>query len=798
MATDYSLTGSGNVENVSVKLPSEGELFLRPSGEGANRLSVIQGGNVVDLGFQYPTDWQGKTIGQFQNEQTSKALSSLGLSGVPVVNEADFQSYIKSKGLGQQTISDLNQFVSQFKGASIFGGQSVTRTPNTGSEFYDSSNPAAPNFAKAIPGYGTSPATDQSLAGKGNYNLGDPVFMQNALAQTYNKRGDLQQLFNPDGSVKNPTDPRVKGISSLKDWATQYGYKEEPNLAGFRKDPIPETTGTITADSMTGEQKPIKVSVPGGSSSANAIVSSSQAVSKSINDYLKESTPPETATSKRYNAILGEVEGLLPELAGKSAYQLEQEKAAGLPQIKAQLADLNAQILSRTAEYNKLYTDIEGRPITMNSIIGSQAQIQKMQAADIGLLQARALGLQGQIQAAQDTANRAVDLKFSAITDELNVRLQQLDLISGQLNKEETRYAQALEMYYNDQIKQAELKREDAKYAFQLALEYGVTAPLFENGGIIYNTQTLEAVYENVGGEIRRLSDGRAFSTEQEFFRDARITNWNQLQSITELQQLKTEKDNNQALVADLAAKYPDAGINLADGLAVAQSKLSNSRIYQEQVRPPQYAGGGSGGDRVTVVDDSGNVVSPDDPEYFIKLLQSSKGGKSVDVETAKSLTKAFNVVGQIEDLQDAISGEVTGPLTSIIRSNNPYDVKASLIKAQLSAIVPNLARGVFGEVGVLTDNDIALYSKTLPNLQNTEEIRNLIMGATVRTVQRSIENQLEVMASLGRDVSGLENKYVSIKSQADKLLTISDSGSQENEPDQGWWSKATNWLFGD
>lgn len=47
------------------------------------------------------------------------------------------------------------------------------------------------------------------------------------------------------------------------------------------------------------------------------------------------------------------------------------------------------------------------------------------------------------------------------------------------------------------------------------------------------------------------------------------------------------EDETSKALVLDMAGKYVDAGILPTDTLAVAQSKLKNSKIYQDQVRGP-------------------------------------------------------------------------------------------------------------------------------------------------------------------------------------------------------------------
>lgn len=169
-------------------------------------------------------------------------------------------------------------------------------------------------------------------------------------------------------------------------------------------------------------------------------------------------------------------------------------------------------------------------------------------------------------------------------------------------------------------------------------------------------------------------------------------------------------------------------------------------------------------------------------------VIKASAGGKDVAESFITSFDKAANVVYQIEDLQRIFDNEKlskdyvdqqkkdTGidlnPIWGKVRKFNPWDMDAQAIKAQLQAIVPNLARGIYGEVGVLTDNDIKNYAQTLPTLTSTEEVRKAVLGMTVRSVQRSIENKLKSQAASGRDVSGYLQMYTDLKSVADNLLS--------------------------
>lgn len=157
------------------------------------------------------------------------------------------------------------------------------------------------------------------------------------------------------------------------------------------------------------------------------------------------------------------------------------------------------------------------------------------------------------------------------------------------------------------------------------------------------------------------------------------------------------------------------------------------------------------------------------------------------------SMEKTMAVISQIGTLQesfseDSVSGvdingnrvsTPTGPIIGAFRSANPWDTKAQVIKAQLSAIVPNLARGVYGEVGVLTDNDIKQYSKTLPTLTSTESIRNAILYITVDQIRKNVEIKIKNQAAGQRDMSGYADVYRGVNQLAGEILaTIPNTGT--------------------
>lgn len=174
-----------------------------------------------------------------------------------------------------------------------------------------------------------------------------------------------------------------------------------------------------------------------------------------------------------------------------------------------------------------------------------------------------------------------------------------------------------------------------------------------------------------------------------------------------------------------------------------------------------------------------GTINIPQAPEEsFMQKLQGSEGGKPLTDTTIQKLDKGLTVLAQLGVLQENVKGVKTGPIVGAFKSANPWDTQGQTIKASLNAIVPNLARGIYGEVGVLTDNDIKTYSKTIPNLKSTEDVRNAVLYITLDMIGKSIQNTLAVNEAAGRDVSGFVDLYTEMQNSKNSILASIPSAS--------------------
>lgn len=155
----------------------------------------------------------------------------------------------------------------------------------------------------------------------------------------------------------------------------------------------------------------------------------------------------------------------------------------------------------------------------------------------------------------------------------------------------------------------------------------------------------------------------------------------------------------------------------------------------------------------------------------LIGNMRSTAGsGNNMVAKEREDLGRVIGVIGQVEDLISALKTTKTDPILGALRTANPYDVKAREISARLTSISPGLARGVYGEVGVLTNADIERYQATLPNLKSTKEQNKAVTLMTLRTLQRTLESNFQSFANNKIDVSEWVPTFQSLKNKTDRL----------------------------
>lgn len=107
------------------------------------------------------------------------------------------------------------------------------------------------------------------------------------------------------------------------------------------------------------------------------------------------------------------------------------------------------------------------------------------------------------------------------------------------------------------------------------------------------------------------------------------------------------------------------------------------------------------------------------------------------------------NLVKNRPALVGPVAGRLIGPLAG------EYDSFYQQLESAITKTVPGLARGVFGEVGVLTDKDVERYTKLLPSAKKDPAIAQNLLKDLVSTVDRAETTLLDTYEKRGSDVSG-------------------------------------------
>jgi hypothetical protein len=153
-------------------------------------------------------------------------------------------------------------------------------------------------------------------------------------------------------------------------------------------------------------------------------------------------------------------------------------------------------------------------------------------------------------------------------------------------------------------------------------------------------------------------------------------------------------------------------------------------------------------------------------------------GDKKLTDSQLEKIQKATNALGSMETLQGllsqgkdgiSVSGPVTGRKRTLLTQLGG-DANAAAINATIQGLIPTVARGIFGEVGVLTDADINNYRKTVPNLNSTDAQNKLISLVMYDVLSRSLENTLVTNAQNQTNVSGFLSTYTDTKSRINNL----------------------------
>lgn len=275
----------------------------------------------------------------------------------------------------------------------------------------------------------------------------------------------------------------------------------------------------------------------------------------------------------------------------------------------------------------------------------------------------------------------------------------------------------------------------------------------------------------------------------------------------------KEVRDISNAMAAD-GYSYVAPGQNPPTGarlVSIIDSK-GNERRYYAPAATTGAAAGSATAPQSAPTGDDGQPLQYGTPEYVIERLRNTAGSKTKPVASEREqLGKFRNVVALTDSLMGSLNNTTTDPVIGYLKSLNPYDFDARAVNAQVTALVPSVARGLYGEVGVLTDSDIERYLQTLPNIRSTDDQNKFIALLTLKNAMRSYEETLLNLANSGVNVSGFEDSYKALSDTvsgieadlkvSDAVLTAEDEAALDEVLGQAsegnYFSRLWNALWG-
>lgn len=280
------------------------------------------------------------------------------------------------------------------------------------------------------------------------------------------------------------------------------------------------------------------------------------------------------------NTISQQLAALLPQDEGKSQALAEADTAAGVDTLTSQLNDINNQITAEQANQNQSDTQLVANSRNLENtdtllpfvqegqakLAGDAAILRGLSTAKIGVLNARATALQGNITLAQAQAQKAVDAKYAPIEDQINTYQAQINALTPQMNEEQQQQAEARTQANNLALQKIQTQADQEKANLAIALQSGASTKFVNNNGTFFNTAT-----------------GEQYATPADFFKAAGVTSFEDAYQKGLITDYTPQMADDYNTVQQLASKYPDAGISATDSPEQAVAKLDNSAIYRKE-----------------------------------------------------------------------------------------------------------------------------------------------------------------------------------------------------------------------
>jgi hypothetical protein len=148
--------------------------------------------------------------------------------------------------------------------------------------------------------------------------------------------------------------------------------------------------------------------------------------------------------------------------------------------------------------------------------------------------------------------------------------------------------------------------------------------------------------------------------------------------------------------------------------------------------------------------------------DKVIDLSPPNSEGKTLtqsETQMLGALDQAEQDLGNIEKLFQKLGPDWGGPISGRVKStlSGGQNPNIAAVQNAITAATPNLARGVFREVGVLTDEDVKRYQALLPTAYDTDAVRKVKLDQLRERIREGRKETISNLRKAGRDLSGFE-----------------------------------------
>ena len=133
-------------------------------------------------------------------------------------------------------------------------------------------------------------------------------------------------------------------------------------------------------------------------------------------------------------------------------------------------------------------------------------------------------------------------------------------------------------------------------------------------------------------------------------------------------------------------------------------------------------------------------------------------GGRRLTDSLFNSTEKIVNAYSDLVNVKARYDKDasISGPLVGWARDMNPWKTDAAALSASITALIPTLARGVFGEVGVLTDADIKQYRSMLPTTRSPEAAAKVLFEFLSGKLVAAAKTRRALLEGQGYNTGGI------------------------------------------